>query len=375
MRCPTLRTRLALALALLAGPALAATPAPGWTITDLGRYEGRGLALNDNGWVVFGNRILAPGAGGSVTTTTLVSGDGSLNNLWLRDINNANAVLGVDASVSAAHGFVWQAGVRTALPDLANFNGYRYSDVAAINDAGQIAGNTGDIAYRWSSNGSGGYLLTGLGVDLGWTTGSGSAAAINSAGAVLLSQVYDSYRTGYSFGIDHTSIIPELPGYQPVGLALNDQYQVAGYGVYNCGGYSCNRPFVWQGPEVAWLPVAVAATGWSISGEARGLNESGQVVGGAYVAGYDRRAFLWTLGAGGWSATDMNTLIPAGSPFWHLADAIDINERGQIVGLGSVAGDNSGDHVFLLTPVPEPAPAALLLAGLLSLGLLRRRRR
>ena len=346
--------------------------AAGWTITDLGPTGTGEMALNDQGWVVVGNRVMSPTAGG-YATTQVRSADGSLNNLRLTDINNSNLVLGVDASVGLPHAFTWQAGARSGLTELPNYNGSLQSTAAALNDSGQIVGNTGDIAHRWSPNGSGGYLLTGLGVDLGWTIGSGAAAAINNAGAGLMSQVYNSYRTGYSSGVGHTTIIPELPGYQPVGLALNDLHQVAGYGVYNCNGYSCNRPFVWQGPDVAWLPVAAAAAGWGVSGEARGLNERGQVVGGAYVAAYDRRALLWTQGAAGWSVTDLNPLLPAGSPFWQLGDAMDINEHGQILGLGSVSGDNSFAHVFLLTPVPEPAPAVLLAAGLLALGWLRRR--
>lgn len=364
IRCAAL-----VSLGLLAGgPALAA----GWTIIDLGPTGTGEMALNDQGWVVVDNRVLSPSAAGHVSTVVR-SADGSLNNLRLKDISNSNVVLGVDSSVGPAQAFILQDGVRSNLPAIPNWQGYLGSTAAGINDSGQIVGNTGDIAYRWSPNGSGGYLMTGLGVDLGWTIGSGAAAAINNLGAGLMSQVYNSYRTGYSYGVGHTTIIPELPGYQPVGLALNDQHQVAGYGVYNCNGYSCNRPFVWQGPEVAWLPVEAAAPGWSISGEARGLNERSQVVGGAYVGAYDRRAFLWTLGDAGWSATDLNTLLPAGSAFWKLGDAMDINERGQIIGLGSVSGDNSYLHVYLLTPVPEPTSAILLAVGLLGLGWLRRR--
>ncbi|MDP1533477.1 MAG: PEP-CTERM sorting domain-containing protein [Rubrivivax sp.] len=351
------------ATSLVAGSAAAAS----WTIIDLGPTVTGDMALNDNGWVVVGNQVWSPSAGGYVSTVVR-SADGSLNNLRLRDINNSNLVLGTDGSLGAAHAFSWQNGTSSYLPERADYTGGFTSSATSLNDSGQIVGNTGDTALRWSPNGTGGYLMTTLGVDLGWTIGSGEAMSINSAGAGLMNQVYNSYRTGYSFGVGHTSIIPELPGYSPVGLAINDRYQVAGYGVYNCGGYSCNRPFVWQGPDVSWLPVTTVP-GWPVTGEARGLNELGQVVGGAYYQGYDRRALLWTQAPGGsWAVTDLNTLLPAGSAFWKLGDALDINERGQILGLGSVSGDNNYAHVFLLTPVPEPATAALWLLGLAAMA-------
>lgn len=205
------KTLLALAGLLATATAGAAT---GWTITDLGPSHTGTMALNDAGWVVAENRVMSPTAGGYVTTL-IRSADGSLTNLQLRDVNNLNVVLGVDRSQNASHAFTWSAGVRGGLPEQVNEGRYD-STAASLNDNGQIAGNSGGYAFQWSPNGSGGYLMNSLGVDLGWTIGSGELVSINGAGAGLMSQVYPVYRTGHSFGIDHTTIIPALPGCHPL---------------------------------------------------------------------------------------------------------------------------------------------------------------
>ena len=47
---------------------------------------------------------------------------------------------------------------------------------------------------------------------------------------------------------------------------------------------------------------------------------------------------------------DLNGLIPADSG-WTLENALDINDRGQIVGMGQLGGEQ---HAFLLTPRSMP---------------------
>src|ERR1019366_5223230 len=76
---------------------------------------------------------------------------------------------------------------------------------------------------------------------------------------------------------------------------------------------------------------------------ARDLNNSGQVVGGSLTAADEVfHAFIFTEG----KMFDLNEFIDAGSR-WELIEAVAINDKGRILGVGSVQGE---DHTFLLTP-------------------------
>jgi hypothetical protein len=54
--------------------------------------------------------------------------------------------------------------------------------------------------------------------------------------------------------------------------------------------------------------------------------------------------------------TDLNTLIPAGSP-WYLLEALGNNDRGQIVGFG-VRTDIGEGHAYVATPCGVAPPSA-----------------
>ncbi|MEL4180998.1 PEP-CTERM sorting domain-containing protein [Roseateles sp. PN1] len=369
----TMAMTAGLALALMGSKADAAVT---WTITDLGSAQNvQTMALNDQGWVVLGNRILSPTAGG-YTVTELFNAQGNANNFALYGINNSNAVIGVDRNAGSAQAFVWQAGSRTNLPQLANWAGYSYSEVRQINAKGQVIGNTGDGAAIWSPDGSGGYAITELNK---WSTGS----AINDAGMGLMSNVNSptaSFQAGYSNGVGATTFIPERAGFRPAGAAINNSNTVAGAAFYEAAGYSWNQTYVWQGSTVTPLPVSATAANWQMNvGGVGGINEANVIVGYGSYGPYDERAMMWTQGALGWNEIDLNTVSHTGASFGKLTQARDINESGQILGAGDYFDSASGQwsqHIFLLTPVPEPASAALLLVGMLSLiGLIRQRQR
>jgi uncharacterized membrane protein len=110
--------------------------------------------------------------------------------------------------------------------------------------------------------------------------------------------------------------------------------------------------------------------GGRVFSRARAINSAGQVIGfGDAGSGY--RATLWDSLTG--PIQDLNDLIDP-TLGWTLEQANDINERGEILGIGYNA---AGQYVaFLLTPnaVPEPTTWAMMIAGFGLVGAAARRR-
>jgi probable HAF family extracellular repeat protein len=77
------------------------------------------------------------------------------------------------------------------------------------------------------------------------------------------------------------------------------------------------------------------------------INDAGEVVGFALDAMGNPTALVWQ----GTTPVDLNTLIPAGSP-WYLQNACSINDAGEIAGQGLINGEV---HAFLATPTHHRA--------------------
>jgi len=263
---------------------------------------------------------------------------------------------GVVVGNSAGRGFVYNNGVTQFLN---GFSGSPYSTKAAgINDAGQIVGSAwntqGNQRAIIANNGS----LTDLGTLGGvWSQGN----AINNSGQVT-GEAQTSYG-GHAF-ITRNGEMVDLGAFAwgvSRGWAINDIGQVAGTSLINSIE---KHAFI---TTVDDRMIDIGLSGYS--SEAFGINNAGQAVG--YFEDVNnpgsKRAFVTLNGV----MTDLNTLIAANIG-WTLMEAYDVNNSGQIVGLG--IAENGLQRAFLLNPVASvPLPASFWLFGSVLLGLGRQR--
>ena len=212
---------------------------------------------------------------------------------YAEGINDLDQVVGYSwATASGTEmGFLWQNGAMTALAAVGGQN--LYSRALAINDAGQIVGDSvlgdspssADHATLW---------LNGTATDLGTFAGGGfsSANAINDVGAA----VGEATTAG---------------GVQQAALFENGS-------VTDLGGLVTNG-----------------------ASQAKAINDAGTIVGNAVGSNGAEHAVMWQNGV----ITDLNSLLPANSG-WNLMLATGISSNGQIYGEGTFNGTN---EVFQLT--------------------------
>jgi probable HAF family extracellular repeat protein len=273
---------------------------------------------------------------------------------------------------------------------------------ASINNAGQIAGSTYDIGgFLWTSSTDIRQLLAPDGMhgasvygvnDVGVTVGQAPLEGTHQYPAC----VWDAEGNGQYLDI--------FSGWHSEALDVNNAGQVVGWSE-NYSAETGNRAFLWDETNGMQNLGTLEGGGGS---SARAINNLGQVVGDVGFPLNETRAFIWDA---------ENGMRPLESPEGLLSEACDINDAGQIVGragrngfaalwengeilnidveVGHPAGwggirilaiNNSGQMVgwgenpedqyraLLLTPVPEPAAGAMLLAGALALAALGRLR-
>ena len=282
--------------------------------------SGGALSINNSGQAV-GGRLKPPSAYEAMnykrnpngTYTAEAMGD------WAAyAINNNGQMVGMGSGGlhSGAVIFTYNESLHTYQKTLVNGplgGGIAFSN----NDNGQIVGSV-NSAVVWNPNGSGGYTSTGLGTLSGYSQS--EAKSINNNGLI----VGDAYASGgYGFHA-RAALFDQTGGNQNIYLG-------------SLSGYT-----------YSW---------------AKSINDSGQIVGtsfnecGASGLAVSGLATLFDpTGAG--NNINLNTTLVNPLSGWTLREAMSINENGWIVGYMTKTG--TGDHAFLLTPVPEPATLILM---------------
>ncbi len=193
-------------------------------------------------------------------------------------------------------GFIWQLGVMTALPTLGGYNGF----AAGANNEGQIVG--------WAEN------------------------TVHDSTCVS-PQVLQFEPVLYGPATGQIQQLPNYPG-DPDGAAtaINDHGQIVGISGTcdtSVGAFSAKHALLWQNGTVTNLG-SLGGGGWNTpmainsEGDIVGFSDlGGDVSGGALNANF--HAFLWTNEHG---MIDIGVL-----PGDSLSEALDINDRGQVVGV------------------------------------------
>lgn len=252
-------------------------------------------------------------------------------------INDSGDVVGVGAILEGNRAFLWRPDtgmqVLGPLPGVVGF-----SAAWDINNSGMVVGNVHSHAVRW---------WNGTVLDLGSLGGSpyavAIARAINQRGVI----VGDSTTT---MGPGHAFIWSEEFGMRDLGAALGPDISSVAMAINDAGdvvGTYWHWPYSTGSRAVLWRATGEITDLAMLPGEfessATAINNSGTIVG--YT---NSKAVIWTQPS---AVRALQTMVDASGAGWNLAQAFDINDRGEIV---VTAGRG-----VLLTPRCNGGPLAI----------------
>ncbi|MBT9567951.1 MAG: HAF repeat-containing protein [Thiobacillus sp.] len=251
-------------------------------------------------------------------------------------LNETGDVVGYGTAAATNEAFVWKRGV--GMSALARPAGSAYCTAHGINDTGLAAGfcdggtTNKRVAMVWRSG-------TPAAIAFDSTTLSSEALAVNALGEVsgtYRGRIARAPLLDQAFTVDTRIVNAVARGITPLpadlggsgrGNAINSQGYIAGNAIQNRGfvgggiNQPSHQPYLWN-PAInigAIVAVGILPNATAKHGEARGINDSRQVVGL-----YDNRGFLWTPGS---PQQMVGTTVPI------TIEPYDINNRGQIVGV------------------------------------------
>jgi PEP-CTERM motif len=297
-------------------------------------------------------------ADGSFTNISTPSGSTGVVPIHLNDLGYVTGFAAVGNTQQAFIGSTSSSTLIAAPPGLA----FVHSMGTGINNSNQISANGRDSnGFNWAFIGTaGGSTLIPL--PSGWF-GIFDMAGINDAGQVTGYGVTNGgQHEGFIGTLAGTTPIPFLPDSTSVSSSgtINNSGQVAGI----ADGSASIEAFVGDDAGVAPVPPPVGCIDMHPTFPLA-INDLNVVVGECrtdLTGGYT--PWIWDPVNG---TQLLNDVVPAG---WTITQALDINNRGDILVKGNSGG--ADEYLLLEAPVPEPATWCLMATGLLLLAVRRR---
>jgi probable HAF family extracellular repeat protein len=256
------------------------------------------------------------------------------------------------------HAFLWESGVMKDLGTLGGPETVAYF----VNERGQVVGTS--FTSPTANPASGLPTLdpflweNGKMLDLGTLGGtSGTPNGLNNRGQVVGLSNLAGDQTAHPF------LWTKSGGIQDIGT-LGGIFGQANWiseageivGLASIPGDQAFFAFLWKEGVLTNLG-AVDRDACSV---AWGINSQSQIVGVSAktcaFAAADRHAFLWDGG----NMIDLNSFLPPGAVLQQLTDAYNINDRGEIVGLGVPPGcddEFACGRIFVLIPCDDNHPS------------------
>lgn len=345
--------------------ALQAQADPRYGVTVVGTADSAGYGINAYGQVV---GYLTTSGGdqhaflyNNFSTLDLGTLGGDTSIAW--GINDAGQVVGGAQNLAGfRRPFSYAGGTMSDLGTLGGASGY----ATAINNDGRIVG-----AADTAAAGTRAFLYTGGSLqDLGTLPSSGefysNANAINDKGTIAGGSSAGEFTPPeppfHAFVRCCDGTLADLGtfgGQYSEAFGINERGEVVG--VAATSTLMIDHAFLYS--HGTMHDIGTLSPGGDGYAEAFDINNLSQVVGRSFGTAPTGLGFLYEDGA----MVALNTLIDPASG-WTVVDAHSINDARQIAGTACLSGACYAVRLDPLAPVPEPATAAMLAAGLAVVG-------